>query len=119
VTEIRDYIKAWRKRAKSSRDADNRRAQEAYEAARRCAETLVDKFGARRVYLFGSLAEGMFKRASDIDLVVEGLNPVLFFKAYVEISDLAGKFNVDLIPFEAYKYKSEIFEKGKLLYESH
>jgi len=118
MVDINDYIKAWRERAKASREADKRRAREAHQVAQRCAEVLVDKFGARRVYLFGSLAEDLFRRSSDIDLVVEGLDPAIFFKAYAEIDRLAGKFNIDLIPFEAYEYKSEIFEKGKLLYES-
>lgn len=119
MADISAYIEAWRRRAESSKVADKRRAHKAYKIAQRCAKVLVDKFGARRVYLFGSLAEDVFRRSSDIDLVVEGLDPAIFFKAYAEISRLAGKFNVDLIPFEAYKYRAEIFEKGKLLYDSY
>jgi predicted nucleotidyltransferase len=44
---------------------------------------LVHDFGARRVYLFGSLArEGRFHERSDVDLAVEGIAPDRFFKAW-------------------------------------
>jgi predicted nucleotidyltransferase len=78
----------------------------------------VEEFGAKRVYLFGSLAEDLFRGTSDIDLVVEGLATDVYFKALSRISCLSREFQIDLIPLEEYKYKQELCEKGILLYES-
>lgn len=36
----------------------------------------------------------------------------MFFRAAAKISRLAGEFEVDLIPWETYKYKEEVLEKG-------
>jgi hypothetical protein len=119
MPEIQDYIDSYRRRARASRQAIQLRTEKASEIALRCAEKLVEEFGAERVFLFGSLAEGRFRATSDIDLVAEGLAPAVYFKASAQLSRLAGEFEVDLIPFETYKYKAEVLEKGRLLYESH
>jgi len=118
MPEIQNYIDSYRRRAKASRQATRLRAEKAFEIALRCAEKLVEEFGAERVFLLGSLAEGRFRATSDIDLAVERLAPAVYFKASARISRLAGEFEVDLIPFETYKYKAEVLEKGRLLYSS-
>lgn len=89
--------------------------QEAHRIAVLCANTLVKDYNAAHVFLIGSLAEDCFRINSDIDLIVEGLAPHLYFKALSQISRLAGDFDIDLIPWESYKYKDEVLEKGKLL----
>jgi predicted nucleotidyltransferase len=49
---------------------------------------LVQDFGARKVYLFGSLLQDdLVLDRSDIDLIVEGLEGRLYFKA---LRDLGG-----------------------------
>ena len=66
--------------------ADDRAA--ALAAARRAADLLVRRYGARRVYLFGSLAgtgSALFQPASDIDLAVEGLPGEGFWKALAAV----------------------------------
>lgn len=118
MPEIQDYIESYRRRARQAQQDTQRRVERAREIALRCAEKLVEEFGADSVFLIGSLAEGRFRAKSDIDLVVAGLAPTLYFKASAKISRFAGEFEVDLIPLETYKYKTEVFEKGKLLYES-
>lgn len=45
------------------------------------ARILKDRFGARRVRLFGSLARRDQVEGFDIDIAVEGVPPHLFFKA--------------------------------------
>lgn len=119
MLEMRPYIEAYRRRIREGRVSAQQRAEHAREAALGCAQKLVEEFGATRVYLFGSLAEGRFRLTSDIDLAVEGLAPEKFFKASAAISRFAGDFDVDLIPFETYKYQTEILEKGQVLYESN
>lgn len=53
---------------------DRTRRQQAKEAAEACARLLKEQFGAREVYLFGSLAgQSPWHSRSDIDLAVEGL----------------------------------------------
>lgn len=53
---------------------DRTRRQQAQEDAEACARLLKERFGAREVYLFGSLAgQSPWHSRSDIDLAVEGL----------------------------------------------
>jgi len=86
------------------------RARQAELAARdreRCARAalpellrlLVDRYGARRVTLIGSLAEGRFAQRSDVDLLVEGLTLDQMLRAWNEASDLAG-LPIDLVRAE-------------------
>jgi predicted nucleotidyltransferase len=60
---------------------------------------LVDRYGARRVWLFGSLARGDTRESSDVDVAVEGLDPMAYFPA---LADLTGLFDasVDLVEVE-------------------
>ena len=118
MPEIKEYIEAYRRRARRAESLRQKRAEQAREVAALCAERLVRKFGASRVYLFGSLVENRFRLDSDIDLIVAGLLPALFFQASAHISRLAGSFKVDVIPWESYRYQAEVLEKGKLLYEA-
>jgi len=81
--EFAGYKRYWRERAE--REAAHRLELEskARAEARRVAQMLVHGFGARRVYLFGSLAqEARFHERSDVDLAVEGIAPGRFFKAW-------------------------------------
>ena len=78
------------------------RAQEAATAAQRCAHLLYENYGVRKVYLFGSLNKPeTFHDRSDIDLVVDGLPPRLYFKALAELWRLLPPgMELNLIPFE-------------------
>jgi len=118
MTEIQSYIHGWRERALRSEETRKQRMHAAQKSAALCAQTLIDEFNATRVFLIGSLAEGGFRLNSDIDLIVEGLAPQSYFHALSCISRLAGDIEVDLIPWESYKYKAEVLEKGRLLYEA-
>lgn len=55
--------------------------------------------GAREVHLFGSLAEGRFRRTSDIDLAVRGMTPQAISRASSELTRLAAR-TVEVIPLE-------------------
>ncbi|MDP2898826.1 MAG: nucleotidyltransferase domain-containing protein [bacterium] len=63
----------------------------AAEYLRRC--------GAREVYLFGSASKGGLRRASDVDLAVEGLPPEVFFRAMGELFRILDR-PVDLIDLD-------------------
>ncbi|MGB9777646.1 MAG: nucleotidyltransferase family protein [Anaerolineae bacterium] len=83
--------------------SDKRRREEALRAAEACATLLRERFGARRVVLFGSLAGDLPEHDfSDIDLAVEGLPPEDFFRAYSACWNLMPPgLMLDLVPLES------------------
>jgi predicted nucleotidyltransferase len=85
----------------STRVAEERKEQ-ALEAAEACIRLLKERFGARRVILFGSIAgQGPWHGRSDIDLAVEGLADGDFFPAYSACRDLLPRgLELDLVPLE-------------------
>ncbi len=74
---------------------------EAVELAQKCAQVLVEQFGARRVIPFGSVTGASpWHSRSDIDLAVEGLDSKVFFKAWAALDECVppGAFvEIDLI----------------------
>lgn len=63
------------------------------------ARILRDSFGASHVFLFGSLADGTFSEASDVDLAVADLPRARYFEALAELMRLFG-VRVDLVRIE-------------------
>ena len=69
---------------------------------RGAAAVLKEKFGAKRVVLFGSMAhEFWFTPNSDIDLAVEGLEAEYYWKAWEAVEALIPDRPVDLIDLES------------------
>ncbi|MBI2893701.1 MAG: nucleotidyltransferase domain-containing protein [Deltaproteobacteria bacterium] len=83
-------------RAARDEAAVRTREQQARDALPRLVRLLVERYGARRVVLVGSLARGTFDARSDVDLVVEGLSLEDLLRARAEAEDLAG-LPVDLL----------------------
>jgi len=110
------YIEGRRKSIKKSLPKDNLIVLEARKCAQECAMLLVEKFKSKKVYLFGSVVEGSFRKGSDIDLAVEGLKPKHYFRAIVELYKISNGLKIDLIPLESAFYKEEIIKEGELLY---
>ena len=82
------------RRAKAEVRAERLRAQ-----LPKAASILVTHYQARRVVLFGSLANGTHDEQSDVDLAVEGLPSAVYFHALADLMDLfAGP--VDLVRIE-------------------
>lgn len=95
------YADGLRQREADARGALVRRTAEAHALVPLLADCLVDRFGARRVWLWGSLAAGQFHVGSDIDLVAEGLDRETgLFRALAALADLAPGFRVDVVPLE-------------------
>ena len=98
---------------------EKRRAKEitsiradAMKKARKAAELLKAKYGVRKVILFGSLCRKAYlHKASDIDLMVEGLKERDFLHAGFDAWMLTKPFEVDIIPAE--KADEEIIEAAK------
>ena len=76
--------------------------ERALEAARACMQLLRERFGVRRVILFGSVAgQTPWHERSDIDLAVEGLAPSELLTAYTACRDLLPRdVELDLVPLE-------------------
>jgi predicted nucleotidyltransferase len=98
-----EYIEAWRRRLAREASEQQHQARRLRGVAQACAQRLVQDFGARKVYLFGSLLQDdLVLDRSDIDLIVEGLEGRLYFKALQELRRLlpAG-VELDLVLLES------------------
>jgi len=114
------YIVAWRKRRHRAIATTDKRIETARSVAQECARVLIEQYGARRVWLFGSLAHRRFVHArSDIDLAVEGLLPEKYFRALAVIWELLPSgLKLDLVPLEDARpdLVDIVREEGELLY---
>ncbi|MFH0796593.1 MAG: nucleotidyltransferase domain-containing protein [Candidatus Omnitrophota bacterium] len=81
---------------------------------------LAEKYRLKRVYLFGSLSEGLFLKGSDVDIAVEGMDFQDYLKALAEFRYIDGVL-VDIVHLDFCKpdLRQAILEnKGvKILYE--
>lgn len=66
-------------------------------AAATIAHELVSRFGAKKVFLFGSLTRDDFNKRSDIDLAAEGIAPADFYRAVAFASGVSKVWRVDLV----------------------
>ena len=86
--------------------------------ALKCANVLRKNYEVKRVFLIGSVIKGQIHAKSDIDIVVEGLNPDKYIKALTELYDiLLPGVELNLIPFEdAYEsLKKKAVQEGEIL----
>lgn len=119
AVNLEPYISAWRARFRERDEAIARHAAAARAVLPRLVSHLVEAHGARRVWLFGSLAEDAFDEDSDIDLAVEGLGAgTAPFRAAAELDDLARPLRVDLVPLEdaPAALRTRILQRGELLH---
>jgi len=115
------YRLAWERRRREAEQSRRERIRVARQTAEICSRLLVDRFGARKVYLFGSLASGrMPHERSDIDLAVEGLAPGgVYWRALAELwKCLPPGIQLDLVPIEDAEpgLAERIFKEGELLH---
>ena len=84
-----------RARVEAGAERASRLRERLPEAVRRLRER-----GARRVWLFGSLAEGGVRETSDVDLAVDGLPATGYFGVLADMMAVFG-CSVDLVRLEA------------------
>lgn len=85
-----------REEARAAKDLIRRRL--ALEVARKAAAVLKEKFGAKKVWVYGSVIHGhWFTENSDIDLAAEGLPPKKFWRAWCEVDAVDPSFEINLI----------------------
>jgi predicted nucleotidyltransferase len=96
------YRRTARERWQAQQRARAERFDRAWVVARAAAEMLRDRFGARRVVLFGSLTDrDRFRLTSDIDLAAWGIKSIEFYTAVAAILDFSGEFKIDLVDPES------------------
>lgn len=99
----RPYVEAARRRSRGGEpgaqpDPDK---EQLLARIREAAGQLKKRFGAKRVFLFGSLAHGAWYRpTSDVDLAVEGVSESDYWKAWRLVEEILGDRNVDFIDLE-------------------
>lgn len=98
--DLASYIEGLRARQRNSAAADASWQSHARALAAPIAALLAAEFAAERVLLFGSVGRGEAHDGSDIDLLVAGIPPARWFEACDAAARLAGKFPVDLVPWE-------------------
>lgn len=98
--DVARYVRRWVERTREEREAVAARERQAREGLPAVVRLLVDRYGARRVVLVGSLPRGTFHLGSDIDLLVEGLGFAEALTAWSEAAELIG-LPVDLLRAEA------------------
>lgn len=113
--ELQVYVDAHRKRVWPKLTAEQEAEREAkIELARQVARMLKEKYGAKRVLLFGSLAhQAWYHDKSDIDLAAEGLGND-YFKAWGDAEQIVDGRKIDLIDMEwaSDSLRSAINEEG-------
>lgn len=116
--EMEEYRQGLAQREVAERDSLRLRRRRAWSAARRAASLLKRDFGARRAWVFGSLAHrAWYHAASDIDLAVEGLAPGSVWRAWAAVDRSAPGFHVDLVEIETAlpSLRESILVQGKEL----
>jgi len=118
MKEFKKYKAAYEKRRTEEEKKLKANARRAGRAAEKVARMLAGVYGVEKVVLFGSVIDGRFGEASDIDLGVEGLEKEKYIKALVEAESMAG-FPVDIKPLEDVResFRERIRKTGKVLYE--
>jgi predicted nucleotidyltransferase len=85
---------------------------------RNFSHRLAKKYRLKKVYLFGSLADGLFFKGSDIDLAIEGMDFEDYLKILAEEREIKG-VHLDILHMDFCRpeLKKNILKNGKLLYE--
>ena len=100
VPSVRAYVEGWRLKAADEQAEARRRREQNVARMRPVARMLAERFGIRRVVLFGSAALGTDQLGSDVDLAVEGLAPAQYFAAFHALEAELGLELVDLVEIE-------------------
>lgn len=112
------YIEGWKRRREKEEQELNALREVALVKAQKAADFLAQRYKVKKVILFGSLVTQRYKRDSDIDLAVEGLEKQLYFKALTEVERVVNS-TVDIKPLEEAKgfFLEQINKKGRVLFE--
>jgi predicted nucleotidyltransferase len=99
MATAQELAQTLRERSAEQQARADLRAQRLRAQLPKAARLLAERYQAKRVVLFGSLAAGTYSEQSDVDLAVEGMPSSTYFSA---LADLMGIFGgpVDLVRLE-------------------
>ena len=97
--ELDALADAWRKRIAEEKQRLQSQANEMRTRAQKAAKALIEEFGVKEVWLFGSLAKEPRHEGFDVDLAVSGLPPGRHFAALARACEIVGR-PVDLVALE-------------------
>ncbi|MGA7877707.1 MAG: nucleotidyltransferase domain-containing protein [Desulfoferrobacter sp.] len=99
--ELEKYRESARRRwAIEERHLDERYTK-AWQLAKAAASLLRNEFGAKDVFVFGSLVHReLFHPGSDIDLAASGIDPSCYYRAVGRLLALDSTMEFDLVQFE-------------------
>ncbi len=92
--------------------------QQAQEDAQKIIEMIIRRYDPQYIIQWGSVLEPEhFSEASDIDLAVAGVEPVLFLRLLAD-AEVMTEFSLDLIRWEEIQpaFQKVIRAKGKVVY---
>lgn len=96
------YRRTLRRRDEAARAQQKEAHRNAWHAARQAASVLEDELEAERVILFGSVArEERLSPHSDLDLAVESLAPMAYYRAVARLQSIPEEIDVDLVRLES------------------
>ena len=80
---------------------------------------LAKRYELKRIYLFGSLADGTFFKGSDVDIAVDGMDFEDYLKAIAEHRSIRKGVHLDILHLDLCKseLRKTILKDGKVLYE--
>ena len=118
--ELKKYrpLEFVRRRRAETRVDISRRRRRAYAVALKAAKLLKEKFSAKEVILFGSLARrGSFTRYSDIDLAARGIPSDTYLTAMDTVLHMSPEFKIDLVDlaFCSPALRADVEKEGKPL----
>jgi len=118
IKKSNGYLAYWKERQTETENFHRRLESEAKNELQQIVSLLAERYGARRIFLFGSLKTGGFTETSDIDLAVEGIKAEHFFTALAQVNRVS-RFAVDLKPLEDLEpyFRSRVYLEGELIYE--
>lgn len=100
--ELERYRQTCRQRDAAAQERQREARRQAHRDARQAAAVLKDEFGADRVILFGSTArEERLSPHSDLDLAVEGLTGMDYYRAVAQVQSVPAQMAVDLVRLES------------------
>ncbi|MEM9264612.1 MAG: nucleotidyltransferase domain-containing protein [Cyanobacteria bacterium P01_F01_bin.13] len=80
------------------------------------AGSVLSRYGANQVILYGSMAKGTYRTNSDIDICVQGLPVQNFFRAIAECL-MSGHRAISIVDFENIHgyFRERVLNEGKIL----
>ncbi len=113
---VAEMARTWQRRVQERQGRAEARSQRLGSLLPRARDLLVDVYGARTVWLFGSMVGDGFTENSDVDLAIEGLDESRYFTALADLMALFGA-PVDLVRIESAgcSIKARIVAEGRPL----